>query len=349
MEKEGGQEDGMTDNVDGDEPSWSPSPGLTGRSKSGAEDGDGDGDQAKPRHRQTLLTFNKHGQLAAFKPPQDPRRHSDEVRMRLKQDAMETRSLLPGLLATRPDVRNRGYLYKDGDAPILNMKYCPGLGPTRIRVMNADSIDAALTLRPAATNNKRYPCILNMANAESAGGGWLRGALAQEEALCYRTSLSQTLKKHYYPLPDRGGIYSPYVLVIRDNLRSGHGLLDLTNPAALPVVSTVSVAAVCMPSTTTDANGVHRYTLDQDRRLMKEKMRVILRIAAKNGHRQLVLGAFGCGAFANPRQEVAKMWASVLTEPEFAGGWWTDVLFAILDDGKGNLQTFKDELDGLMI
>lgn len=79
-------------------------------------------------------------------------------------------------------------------------------------------------------------------------------------------------------------------------------------------------------------------------------MRVILRIAAKNGHRQIVLGAFGCGAFANPKEEVARMWASVLREAEFAGGWWSDVVFAVLDDGRGNnFQTYQNELDGLMV
>lgn len=82
---------------------------------------------------------------------------------------------------------------------------------------------------------------------------------------------------------------------------------------------------------------------------MGEKMRVILRMAAKNGHRQIVLGAFGCGAFANPREEVAKIWASVLKETEFGGGWWSDVVFAVLDDGRGNLRTFEMELDGMMV
>jgi uncharacterized protein (TIGR02452 family) len=303
------------------------------------------------KSRQTLLSFS-NGQLSTRRPLTNPTKRSDAARKPLREIAAETRSLLPGLLATRPDVPDKGYLYKDGDAPYLDKQYCPNLPRTKVRVINSDTIDAALALIPssaAINNNKRHPCILNMANASSAGGGWEHGALAQEEALCYRTSLSKTLKKHYYPLPDRGGIYSPFLLVIREEIKSGHHLLDFTSPALLPVISAVSVAAVCMPQTTKDATGVQKYVLAQDRRLMEEKMRVILRMAAKNGHRQIVLGAFGCGAFANPRQEVAKMWADVLRESEFGGGWWSDVVFAVLDDGRGNLRTFENGLDGIVV
>jgi uncharacterized protein (TIGR02452 family) len=321
----------------------------------GEAEGEGEGEETekkkRPAHRQALLSFKSNGALSTRKPLTNPTKRSDAARRPLKDIAAHTKSLLPGLLATRPDVPDKGYIYRDGEAPRLDKKYCPNLPSTRIRVLDSDTIDAALALPPsAASGSKRHPCVLNMANANSPGGGWQHGALAQEEALCYRTSLSRTLKKHYYPLPDKGGIYSPYVLVIRANLKCGHDLLDVQVPSQLPVISAVSVAAVCIPPTMTDGNGVRKYVLAQDKRLMEEKMRVILRIAAKNGHRQVVLGAFGCGAFGNPREEVAKMWAAVLREAEFAGGWWADVVFAVLDDGRGNnFQTYQKELDGLVV
>lgn len=321
----------------------------TDRDKS-KEEIDTEKEKKPSRPRQTLLNFSSNGQLSTRKPLTNPTQRSDAARKPLKDIAEETKSLLPGLLATRPDVRDKGYNCKNDEVLILDKKFCPKLPSTQIKVINSDSIDAALALgRSSPVVKSRHPCVLNMANANSPGGGWMHGALAQEEALCYRTSLSRTLKRHYYPLPDKGGIYSPFVLVIRENLKAGHGLLDLTGPAKLPVISVVSVAAVCMPPTKTDGNGVQKYALSQDRRLMEEKMRVILRLAAKNGHRQIVLGAFGCGAFANPREEVAKMWAAVLKEAEFAGGWWADVVFAVLDDGRGNLRTFQNELDGLTV
>ena len=300
-----------------------------------------------PHKRQTILSFIDGKLIGTKKGLLNPQSQDDPARTPLEEIATQMRRILPGILLTRPDAQPRSTLYKQGSPPKLDLSQCPGVPPTVIRVVNADTIDAALQLAANTTSPKNV-CILNMANPISAGGGWMHGALAQEEALCYRTSLSATLKYNYYPLPEEGGIYSPRVLVIRESMQDGHGLMDLREPKNLPLISVISVAAVCRPATRTDArDGRQRYASGADARLMEEKMRVILRIAAKNGHRQVVLGAFGCGAFGNPKEEVASMWRSILSEPEFGGGWWQDVIFAVLDtDGRGNFQTFYQRLDG---
>ncbi|KAI9875691.1 MAG: hypothetical protein M1830_008119 [Pleopsidium flavum] len=193
-----------------------------------------------------------------------------------------------------------------------------------------------------------------MANAYHAGGGWLKGALAQEESLCYRSSLSFTLKRRFYPLPEISGVYSPSVVVIRKALSQGHGLLDLDKPEELPIVSAVSVAAARDPQVEKDSRGRERYKRGRDREVMKEKMRVVLRVVAVNGHRRVVLGALGCGAFRNPREEVVGCWKEVLLEGEFAGGWWERIVFAVMDDGggksgDGNFGVFSRGLDGLVV
>ena len=193
-----------------------------------------------------------------------------------------------------------------------------------------------------------------MANAHHGGGGWLKGALAQEEALCYRSSLSFTLKRRFYPLAPTSSIYSPSVVIIRQNISQGHDLLDLSKPDQLPVLSVVSVAAVRDPKVGLNANGEERYSDWGDRRAMKEKMRVVLRVAAVRGHRILVLGALGCGAFGNPRGEVVTCWKEVFAEAEFGGGWWERVVFAVLEEGgekegDGNFGVFWRELDGVCV
>ena len=109
-------------------------------------------------------------------------------------------------------------------------------------------------------------------------------------------------------------------------MAQGHKLLDLSKPDELPVVSCVSVAAVRGPAIVRDAGGRERYTHVRDRQAMKEKMRVVLRVAAVRKHRVLVLGALGCGAFGNPRVEVVECWKEVLEEGEFAGGWWESIV-----------------------
>ena len=274
--------------------------------------------------------------------------------------AADTKSLLPGILLTTPHAPAVGQLYTKGDLPPLAPNACPKLNSTPIRVLNADSIDAALELSTRHTENDGAPLgnekpvlILNMANAHHSGGGWLGGALAQEEALCYRSSLSFTLKTRFYPIPSDGGLYSPTVIIIRRSMASGHGLLNLDKPERLPVVSVASVAAVREPVIARDHDGIERYKNIEDRTLMKQKMRTVLRMAAKNGHRRLVLGALGCGAFGNPREEVVECWKETLREHEFGGGWWEEIVFAVLDGGTskglGNFGTFLKGLDGLQV
>ncbi|KAJ9266219.1 hypothetical protein DTO021C3_5760 [Paecilomyces variotii] len=287
------------------------------------------------------------------RPPEVVRR-----RKMLSQIAQETRKILPKILQAIPHAPPKGYLYTPPLPPVLDKKFCPGFLPAEVKVVDADSFDTAINLANCSqymtVRDRRHVCVLNMANAYSAGGGWLNGALAQEEALCYRSSLSFTLKLRYYPLDDNQAIYSPTVVIIRNSLNDGHKLLDLTKPDELPIVSVISIAALCQPALVMSGT-LPKYKNAKDRDLMKEKMRIILRIAAFNGHRRLVLGAFGCGAFLNPRDEVADCWAEVLKENEFQGGWWESIVFAVMDDlgagknGDGNFGVFYRKLHGVMI
>ncbi|EEH08066.1 conserved hypothetical protein [Histoplasma capsulatum G186AR] len=282
----------------------------------------------------------------------------------LSSIAAETTALLPNILATAPHAPPKGYLYAPPKPPRLSPRFCPNLPPTTIRIHDADTFDTAIGLAECSKyitiKDKKPVCILNMANANNAGGGWKRGALAQEEALCYRSSLSFSLKLRYYPIPEMGAIYSPTVLVIRANMDEGeHKLLDLEQPDKLPVVSVVSVAALCLPEVRTrEVPGVgirQVYKDPADREIMKEKMRVVLRTAAVNQHRRLVLGALGCGAFENPKEEVADCWGEVFQEREFSGGWWESIIFAVMDDrdegkdGDGNFGVFYKRLDGVFV
>jgi uncharacterized protein (TIGR02452 family) len=81
-------------------------------------------------------------------------------------------------------------------------------------------------------------------------------------------------------------------------------------------------------------------------------------VAARQGHTKLVLGALGCGVFANPPGDVAQCFLEVLREDEFQGGWWEAVVFAVLDnargdqggkDGSGNFGIFYRALDSEIV
>lgn len=128
--------------------------------------------------RQRELAFQPNGRLEIRQPFVNPTPRNDPRRKNLSDVARETKLLLPGLLATRPDVTSDSFLCS---RIVLDATYCPHLQPTRVRVLAMDTIDAALSL-PAG--EPRPVAVLNMANASTPGGGWLHGALAQEEALC---------------------------------------------------------------------------------------------------------------------------------------------------------------------
>ncbi|KAI1171845.1 hypothetical protein F4777DRAFT_563921 [Nemania sp. FL0916] len=241
--------------------------------------------------------------------------------------------------------------------------------PARIEVTNEDTLNAAIRLMASGEHHhlptQNRPIVLSFANSQKPGGGWLNGAMAQEEAICFRSSLARSLEPRLYPLHKGEGLYSPYVLIFREDLKSGHGRMD-RDPGQLPVVSVISVAALKNPelltfgeqrssggvtgvASTTGENWNPKYVFrhDRDRDITKRKMRLALRIAFKHQHGKLVLGALGCGVFRNPPEDIAHCWLSVLRENEFSGNRWSHVCFAVYDPkGDGNYETFRRILDG---
>ncbi|KAL3476364.1 hypothetical protein BJX99DRAFT_246890 [Aspergillus californicus] len=269
----------------------------------------------------------------------------------LKETAQETLKLIPDILQLRPDASDTGYIcLRDRYTP-LSSRYFPNLS-TRVEVVDGDTYDVAINLTNARQShaNMKPVCVLNLANAHTRGGGFITGAMAQEEALCYRSTLYVTLKRRYYPLKMREAIYSPTVIVFRENRKNNHRLMDLQRPQQLPVVSVVTMAGIRDPELDLRTDPP-TYADPDDREITKEKMRVILRVAVHNRHRSVVLGALGCGAFMNPNTEVANCWVEVLQEQEFRG-WFHHILFAVLKDkyqGTDNFEVFHRKLNGLRV
>jgi len=352
-----------------------------------------------PAHRQLSkvnylhATSTPHSRLAAWNLSMS-RPYRQVRRSNLSSTAKETRAELPSILRELPRINaTESSLHLLSNTKPLDSSQCPGyifsdprksaedgsvpIPGAQVQVLDDDTLDAAISLaqlpaRALASTTSSVPtstsrvAVLNLASDKTAGGGWLSGALAQEESICYRSSLYLSLHKSYYPLPPHSAIYSPSVVIMRESWGKGHKLMvPATKPADLPVVSVISVAAIRRPVTRkvrqiVNGNIVEKEAFDNagDRELTKKKMRLSLRIAANKGHTRLILGALGCGAFRNPTEEVAICWREVLKEPEFAGGWWEEIVFAVLDKGsdgdngarnrEGNFATFERQLHGFI-
>ena len=73
------------------------------------------------------------------------------------------------------------------------------------------------------------------------------------------------------------------------------------------------------------------------------RIRTVLHVSRLAGFPNIILGAYGCGAFGNPPKEVAQMFVEQLLSPEFRGARQR-VVFAIIDPREdGNLKVFRNE------
>ena len=192
---------------------------------------------------------------------------------------------------------------------------CPAYAETTVQVVN----DSTLSVSKRMVDEGLRPLALNFANGVEPGGGFLTGARAQEEGLCWSSALYLTLKDdpmyaahRKRPLPDSTdwAIYSPDVPVFRSD---GENLLQ---PWPL---SFLTCAAPYAPTVGQPLAGD----------LLRKRIHRVLAIARAYSHRELVLGAWGCGAFKNDPHRTAKDFRSAL-EVNFNGAF-SRVVFAILD------------------
>ncbi|MBK5963340.1 TIGR02452 family protein [Thiocystis minor] len=192
----------------------------------------------------------------------------------------------------------------------------PAFPETRLQVANETTLEAARRL----TERGARVLALNFANGIQPGGGFLNGARAQEEVLCRSSALYLTLRgdpmyeaHRRRPLPDSSAwaILAPEVPVFR---RDDGAPLD--QPWRLSVLT---CAAPYAP------------TVGQPRAgdLLQARIRRVLAIARAYDYPALVLGAWGCGAFANDPERTARDFRETLAET-FAGAF-AEVVFAIAD------------------
>ncbi|KAF2658139.1 hypothetical protein K491DRAFT_756388 [Lophiostoma macrostomum CBS 122681] len=229
----------------------------------------------------------------------------------------------------------------------------------RVAVVEGDPVDYALgwyqylASDPAYRDSAKRIPVVNMANEKRAGGDWESGLMAPEECFARRSNLVHALTMPWnarggtadslYPIPQRGGIYSPQVFVFREGPEQNY--VAWKDMRWLPVLS---VAPVRRPKL--DETGAH-YSFAQEKELMREKMRSVLRIASYCGHSSVCIGAFGIGPiFRNPVSEVASMWRKLLFEEDEFRGVFTDVVFAIENSGpskgaQSDADVFRNEFD----
>lgn len=249
-------------------------------------------------------------------------------RARLGIDAAEL------VIAPKPSQRQPETSTSHSDSPSVPA------APPRLVLQVADTLSAAHALVLGQGKNEGRIAILNMASPLTPGGGFINGAGSQEESLCMRSTLLPSLKDEWYRLPELGAIYTPDVLVFRDEDAD-----EVLGRKHRWFVDCISAVMPRNPETERDeSTGFGSYVNDADRQLVVEKMKMVLRICESKGVGKIVLGAWGCGAFGNPVGEVAAAWRRVLLprndnkskKKRGTTESWTgvgEVVFAIKDAG----------------
>ena len=220
-----------------------------------------------------------------------------------------------------------------------------------ISVCELDTLQAALLIqaeRVDADDAGAKPVLaLNFANAFRAAGNLFIGPRAQEGEMCRRSTLFASISSfeargYFDANSDLGGslythglLVSPCVEVFRE--------IDYTTMPTPVVVAFVSASA----PTAKSLKGVSDDELFE---VLKTRIQGILAVAAQDGYKHLVLGAWGCGSNCNDPAMMARAFHEALDAP-LAGSAYANlfdtVTFAIIDSAKGqpNLAAFRAEFE----
>ncbi|WP_235033160.1 TIGR02452 family protein [Rubripirellula obstinata] len=190
------------------------------------------------------------------------------------------------------------------------------LDETLVTVVNQTTLAAASALIAGGLR----PLALNFANGVEPGGGFLRGATAQEETLCRSSALYATLfgdpmyefhRENDPAASSDWAILSPDVPVFRNDAG-----MECDQPWLLSFLTCAAPYAPAIGRT-------------DSARMLRGRIHRVLAIARAYEYESLVLGAWGCGVFGNDPHQTASDFREAL-EGDFAGAF-SHVTFAITD------------------
>ena len=232
-------------------------------------------------------------------------------------------------IKSNPDLSDSVTLAEDNTTVFYDNDY-PPYDSSRIRETVVE-VTADRSFRAAMRLHRENPeariAVMNFANAFYPGGGVEDGASAQEESLCRTSTLypllnTRILQSSFYdyhndletPRASDSLIYIEGVVICKT---------DEDLPERMPKEDWVTVDVITIgapdlrPGTNHYAPPLENGTYMMDAELFGYHVKRaihVLTCAASKGVDILVLGAFGCGAFRNNPEVVARAYKTALTE-----------------------------------
>ena len=245
-----------------------------------------------------------------------------DERIAVFQDTLAWISKDPDLAASILVAKKHTTVFYENDYPVFD--------PSKTRDMSI-GVSGDRSYQAAMRLHREYPdariAVMNFANAFHAGGGVTKGSGAQEESLCrtstlypllYRKSLRDTFYKHHHdlntPKASDSLVYTEGVIICKT---------DEDLPKRMPKEDWVKVDVITIAAPDLrDKSNVHAplvnggtYMNDAELFGYHVKRAIhMLTCAASKGADILVLGAFGCGAFRNDPEVVARAYRTALQE-----------------------------------
>jgi uncharacterized protein (TIGR02452 family) len=185
--------------------------------------------------------------------------------------------------------------------------------------------------------------ILNFASATTPGGGWLNGALAQEESLARSSALVYTFRddamyadaSHWRnPFYNDTVIVSPGVPFFRQ-----HNGQFIDMPWQADVITSAAV----------HAKAVHAYMPERVGEIgptIRQRTQKVFEVATTLDADILILGAWGCGAFGNDPDQIAQIMHDMMQVVDMRR--FVAIDFAVVDlyDPPLNYTAFATRFDG---
>lgn len=217
------------------------------------------------------------------------------------------------LVESIKQTKERTKLYAENDYPDLPEVSKAG----EVIVSKSRTFEAAMRLHAEHAHKKI--AVLNFASATNPGGGVKSGSSAQEESLCRCSTLYPTINQRwlydkYYamnrkarnPLYTDACIYSHDIVICKSDD-------DIPQRLSESEFITVDIITCAAPNLSHfDESTPHGISDEKLLAIHTDRAKHILHVAACNGVDCLVLGAFGCGAFRNNPNIVARAFKNAL-------------------------------------
>ncbi|MFX1250029.1 MAG: TIGR02452 family protein [Promethearchaeota archaeon] len=197
-----------------------------------------------------------------------------------------------------------------------------------IQVVPMDTLEAVIYFQEIF--QKKFGFLV-MANAYNPGGGYKTGAPAQEESICRRTNLVPCINRVTYPISEFGCVYVKNIYIIRNLEEKDYQFFKK------PYISN------CLLSAAYNNPPIDRNSklLPKYREGTVKKIQNMLNCFLENGDTNIILGAFGCGAFSNPPEEIATLFLEILQSKRYRNKFENSI-FAIIDKAwHNNYNIFK--------